>query len=131
MLVKEKVRRGLGGVETPDVVFRFCLGSSAGGARAESLVGCDEGFSAGVSARVQMWTRMQGVSGCAASLAHVAVALVESKHQMWCFDFAMVAALEAPVRSPSSCDVGFSAGVSVKVQMWTKCQFVPCGVLRQ
>ena len=40
-------------------VFRFRLGSSAGGARAESLVGCDEGFSVGVSARVQMWTKYQ------------------------------------------------------------------------
>ncbi len=52
-------RCGLGGIETPDVVFRFRQGSSAGGARAESLVGCDEGFSAGVSARVQMWTKYQ------------------------------------------------------------------------
>jgi hypothetical protein len=36
------------------------------------------------------------------------------------FDFARVAVPEAPVRSPSSCDVGFSAGVSARVQMWTR-----------
>jgi hypothetical protein len=38
---------------------RFCLGSSASSARAESLVGCDVGFSAGVAVRVRMWTKDQ------------------------------------------------------------------------
>jgi hypothetical protein len=44
-------RCGLGGIETPDVGFRFRQGSSARSACAESLVGCDEGFSRAFSAR--------------------------------------------------------------------------------
>jgi hypothetical protein len=50
-------RCGLGGVETPDVGFRFRLGSSARSACAESLVGCAERFSTGVSASVRKWTK--------------------------------------------------------------------------
>ncbi len=47
------------------------------------------------------------------SISVVAVALVESRHQMWCFDFARVAAPEALVaESLVGCDLGFSAGVS-------------------